>query len=61
LDKYEDGKLYGGGDVPCPFCNSEEFIEYHVGDDITAEKMDRHVVALKRKYNYSENQKEDKQ
>lgn len=28
LDKFEDGKLYGGGEIPCPFCNEEAFIEY---------------------------------
>jgi hypothetical protein len=61
LDKCEGDKLYGGGEVPCPFCNSEEFIEYHVGDDITAERVDSHVVFLKRKYNYTENHKQDKQ
>lgn len=27
LDKFEDGKLYGGGEEPCPFCNTELFIE----------------------------------
>lgn len=24
----EKGELYGGGNIPCPFCNTEEFIEY---------------------------------
>lgn len=24
----EDGNMYEGGDVPCPFCNTDEFIEY---------------------------------
>lgn len=29
LDKCdENGNLYGDGDIPCPFCNTEEFIEY---------------------------------
>lgn len=29
LDKCdENGNLYGEGDIPCPFCNTEEFIEY---------------------------------
>lgn len=32
LDKYEDGKLYGGGDDPCPFCNTEAYLEW-VGVD----------------------------
>jgi hypothetical protein len=32
LDKYEDGQLYGGGDVPCPFCNKEAFMEHEVGE-----------------------------
>lgn len=29
LDKCdEQGNLYGEGDTPCPFCNTEEFIAY---------------------------------
>lgn len=28
LDSFEDGGLTQGGDIPCPFCNTEEFIEY---------------------------------
>lgn len=29
LDKCdEQGNLYGEGDIPCPFCNTDEFIEY---------------------------------
>lgn len=29
LDKCdENGNLYGEGDIPCPFCNTEKFIEY---------------------------------
>lgn len=24
----ENGNLYGEGDIPCPFCNTEKFIEY---------------------------------
>ena len=29
LDKCdENGNLYGQGDIPCPFCNTEKFIEY---------------------------------
>ena len=29
LDKCnEQGELYGEGDIPCPFCNTEAFIEH---------------------------------
>lgn len=29
LDKCdENGNLYEEGDIPCPFCNTEKFIEY---------------------------------
>lgn len=28
MDSYEDGGLTQGGDIPCPFCNTEKFIEY---------------------------------
>ena len=27
LDSYENGFLTIGGDVPCPFCNTEEWLE----------------------------------
>lgn len=51
LDKYEDGHLYGGGEVPCPFCNSELFIEYEGAE---TKKQKRRILAwierLKRKY-----------
>ena len=28
LDSGDGEHLYGGGDIPCPFCNTEKFIEY---------------------------------
>jgi hypothetical protein len=24
----EEGNLYGGGDIPCPHCNTREYVEY---------------------------------
>ena len=51
LDKYDDGHLYGGGEVPCPFCNRDAFLEYH---DADTEKKKRRALAwietLRRKY-----------
>lgn len=32
LDKCEGGELYGEGEIPCPFCNTEAFIEYDYFD-----------------------------
>lgn len=41
LDKCDDeGNLYEQGDnVPCPFCQTESFIEFHVDDFATAEDI----------------------
>lgn len=57
LDKFEDGKLYGGGEEPCPFCNQEAFIEQHIGEEIegqwfgtTREKLETYIAQLKMKY-----------
>lgn len=34
LDKCNsDGHLYGGGDLPCPFCNTEMFIEQNIDSE----------------------------
>jgi hypothetical protein len=33
LDSYEAGHLMIGGDHPCPFCNSEEYIEMYLDED----------------------------
>lgn len=52
LDKYEDGKLYGGGEDACPFCNTEQFIEEHEDDDWSKEELSKYVEKLKLKYNY---------
>ena len=30
----EEGLLTHGGEIPCPFCNTEAFIEYHIGEEI---------------------------
>jgi hypothetical protein len=52
LDKYEDGQLYGGGDDPCPFCNTDEHIEHHLDplNGITKEVILAHIEYLKKRY-----------
>ena len=55
LDKYEDGHLYGGGDDPCPFCNTEQYLEWagvDPTDDEAPKKEDvlRHIEQLKERY-----------
>ena len=41
LDKCDDNGLYSSGDnPPCPFCNTEAFIDYHTDiDDKELEEM----------------------
>ena len=50
LDKVEDGRLYGGGDEPCTFCNSELFIESNLDEDNTEESLKEYVAKLKEMY-----------
>lgn len=51
LDKYENGKLYGGGEHPCPFCNTEEFIQDLKDNDVTDEQIEGYMKFLNEKYN----------
>lgn len=52
LDKYEDGHLYGGGEEPCPFCNTDQFLERHVDplNGATKEKVTEYIQKLKERY-----------
>lgn len=58
LDKYEDGHLYGGGEVPCPFCNTENAVEYLLGDCINGDEektrvaIEKSIEKLKIHYGY---------
>lgn len=51
LDKCdENGNLYGDGDIPCPFCNTEEFIEYDPfskGKETQRRKNDKSTILFK--------------
>lgn len=52
------GGLSIGGDDPCPFCNTESFIEHHVDDceqdppesTMTREKVIKWIEQLKQRY-----------
>lgn len=50
LDKYDDGQLYGGGEEPCPFCNTEFFIEQHEDEENSRESLLAYIEKLKEKY-----------
>ena len=58
LDKCDDGKLYGGGDDPCPFCNTTEFIKQHhdpyplSGNSVRELKV--WIAKLREKYDYKQ-------
>jgi hypothetical protein len=55
LDSYEDGMLYNGGDDPCPFCNTDAYLEW-VGVDETddeapsKEQVLNHIQKLREIY-----------
>jgi hypothetical protein len=49
LDKCDvDGMLYGGGEIPCPFCSPEDWKEYNYYDQ-TPEENGKTFGAAKRK------------
>lgn len=52
LDKEEDGQLYGGGDVPCPFCNQAAFLEYEVDElnGVTEQSLLNWIDKMRVKY-----------
>lgn len=53
LDKYEDGQLYGGGEDPCPFCNTEEYIKWATDDEedlMAISQVRNHIQWLRDKY-----------
>ena len=52
MDSYEDGFYTIGGDDPCPFCNTEEWLKDVVDDEIfeTKEKALEWVEKMRKKY-----------
>lgn len=50
LDKFEDGQLYGGGEEPCPFCNTERFIEQNIDEQNTRESLLKYIADLRNHY-----------
>lgn len=48
LDKYEDGQLYGGGEIPCPFCNTEACVEYFYEDEGVESEEDAKQIVRER-------------
>ena len=43
-----------GGDDPCPFCNTEAYIEWAVDElnGVTKEMVLKHIEGLKKRYGY---------
>jgi len=55
LDSDENGGLTHGGDDPCPFCNTEAYIEFRIGDDgesPTRAEIEKSIEMLRLKYEY---------
>lgn len=52
LDKGDDEGLYGGGEIPCPFCNTKEFIIHHEDalNGRTIKMLSDYVIWLRKKY-----------
>lgn len=55
LDSDDNGCLTRGGDYPCPFCNTEAYVDHHIGeagDGPTREEMLKYIESLRLKYEY---------
>lgn len=52
MDSYEDGAYTIGGDDPCPFCNTEEWLKDVLDDGIfkTREEALQWVEKMRKKY-----------
>lgn len=51
LDSSEsDGMLHKGGDDPCPFCNTEEYVEWLSDDETSRENVLQQIESLRNKY-----------
>lgn len=57
MDKCDDlGRLYGGGEEPCPLCNTESFFKHHHDpwSGITNDLIVKRVTKLKQEYHFAE-------
>lgn len=54
MDSYEDGFFTIGGDDPCPFCNTEEWLKDVIDDEIfeTREEAIAWVEKMREKYEH---------
>lgn len=52
LDKFDNGMLYGGGEEPCPFCNTQAFIQRHEDElnGVYRADIERYIANLREKY-----------
>lgn len=53
LDKCNgEGALYGGGEEPCPFCNTESFIEQNIDEENgwTRDSIESYIKNLRERY-----------
>jgi hypothetical protein len=42
--------LYGGGDDPCPWCNTEEYVQDMRDDELSEEEIAAHMKFLGERY-----------
>jgi hypothetical protein len=54
LDSGDNNGLTNGGNDPCPFCNTEAYIEFYLNDEdgTTREQIEKHIAVLRLKYEY---------
>ncbi|MGF7213887.1 hypothetical protein GGR92_000027 [Spirosoma lacussanchae] len=50
MDSYDDGYFTIGGEEPCPFCNTEEYLEQSVDEENPREEVLKNIEYVRRKY-----------
>jgi hypothetical protein len=54
LDSDNDGMFTRGGDDPCPFCNTEQYIEFLLDEHngVTRSQIEQHIQQLRNRYQH---------
>ena len=51
LDSCDGGHLTHGGEFPCPFCNTEEYTQDMLDNEIPQQDIDKHLEFINKRYN----------
>jgi len=51
MDSYENGYYTSGGDHPCPFCKTDDYVQIMRDDEVPEERIQGHLKFINEKYN----------